>query len=91
MHKKHSNEFKFKVALSAIKGDKTINEICKEFNVAPTLVSKWKLKLKQDGAKVFSDSKQSINYGSQEQTNKLYAQIGKLTVENDFLKKNILD
>ena len=91
MKKTHSNEFKFKVALAAIKGDKTINEICKEFNVSPTLVSKWKVKLKQEGAKIFSNSKQSINYGVQEQTNKLYAQIGKLTVENDFLKKNILD
>lgn len=40
MRKKHSKELKFKVAMAALKGDKTVNEICKEFGVAPSLVHK---------------------------------------------------
>lgn len=90
MRKTHSKELKFKVAMAALKGDKTVNEICKEFNIAPSLVHKWKTQFKQRGSLIFADN---INITSdkylQNKIEQLHAQIGKLTVENDFLKKNL--
>jgi transposase-like protein len=90
MRKTHSKELKFKVAMAALKGDKTVNEICKEFNIAPSLVHKWKTHLKQQGPCVFAEN---INLTPdkylQNKIEQLHAQIGKLTVENDFLKKNL--
>lgn len=81
----YENGFKFKVALEATKGDRTYEEISTEFNVSKSLISKWRDELLKKGAAVYSkDAKPSTNEATEQ---KLYQQIGQLTMEVDYLKK----
>jgi len=86
MNKKTSydNVFKAKVALEALRGDKTAAEIASEYNVASSLVSKWKTELINNAGQAFGVKS---NKTPEEVEQKLYSQIGKLTMEVDFLKK----
>lgn len=76
--------FKAKVALEALRGDKTIAELAIEYNVASSLVSKWKGELLANASTAFGVTKQKT---PEESEHKLYQQIGKLTMEVDYLKK----
>jgi transposase-like protein len=81
----YENGFKFKVALEAIKGEKTYEEIATEFNVSKSLISKWRDELLKNGAQVYTkEGKANVHEAKEE---KLYQQIGQLTMEVDFLKK----
>ena len=83
-----STEFKSRVALEAIKGRKTISQIAAEFDVHPTQVNNWK-KQAINGIKegISHPTKQgSSDGGQQRKIDTLYKQIGKLQVENDFLR-----
>lgn len=89
--KKWSPSLKFEIALLAVKGEVTINEICKRYQVAPSQVHNWKKQLLEQGADLFSKGSKSIitaNNEFERTQNKLYEKIGKLTVERDFLKKS---
>lgn len=90
IRKRYSNDFKFKVALEAIKGDKTINAICKEFGIYDSQVNKWKKQLKEEGPSIFSEnSVTSQNQSALElRIKQLNEIIGELSVENKFFKKN---
>jgi transposase-like protein len=81
----YDDSFKAKVALEALKGDKTATEIANEYNVACSLVSKWKSELISNAAATFSKGKSKPTDSVNEQ--KLYEQIGKLSMEVDYLKK----
>lgn len=85
MQKKNerSQQFKFKVALEAIKGQKTTAQICQEFAVAASQVFAWKKELLEKGADVFGKGKSDAV--STNEIDKLHATIGRLKVENDFL------
>ena len=83
--KTHSSAFKFRVALAAAKGDKTISAICQQFEVAPSLVHKWKKELLDNGADLFDGVKKSSKVKKHEQEKdskirKLYEKVGQLTV-----------
>lgn len=81
----YTNEFKGKVALDAIKSDKTIAELVMEYNVASSLISKWKKQLLDNVSTAFiSNSKPQIADNKEKQ---LYEQIGKLSMEVSYLKK----
>lgn len=82
-----SAEFKAKVALEAIKGLKTINELAREFQVHPNAISLWKKQMLENIAEVFSSKRGPKTESNEELTDKLYRQIGKLQVELDWLKK----
>lgn len=82
----HSDKFKFKVALEALKGTRTIAEICKEFSLTASQIYDWKKKLEELGPQVFGSSTKSSEI-SEKDIEKLHATIGKLKVENDFLAK----
>lgn len=89
--KTHSAELKFKVALEAVKGDKTIPQISQQYNVAPSLVHEWKKRLLESGASVYAGPV-PVGTDKREQEREkaeLYAKIGQLTVERDFLKKSL--
>lgn len=88
-HKKWSPTVKFEIALLAIKGEQTINEICKRYEVAPTQVKDWKKQLVEQGAEIFSkaSAKADVANKLECEQSKLYEKIGQLTVERDFLKK----
>ena len=84
--KPHSAEYKFRVAIEALKGEKTTAELCQEFGVVSSQIFKWKKALLAHGAEVFTKGLPSKSSQDQE-VEKLHATIGRLTVENDFLAK----
>ena len=86
--KKFSSEFKSKVAIEAMKGHKTINELSSEFGVHPTQVNNWKQQLVEASRSAFKGKQQGKDLAQAEsEREQLYAQIGKLKVELDWLKK----
>ena len=86
--KKFSSEFKSKVAIEALKGHKTINELSSEFGVHPTQVNNWKQQLVEASRSAFKGKQQGKDLAQAEaEREQLYAQIGKLKVELDWLKK----
>jgi transposase len=82
---------KFEIALLAIKGETTINEICQRFEVAASQVHTWRKQLLEQGSQLFTKSNKAAEAASTElehKQSKLYEKIGQLTVERDFLKKS---
>jgi putative transposase len=80
---------KAKVAIEAIKGDKTINEIASIYQVHPNQVSKWKRQALELLPQVMGDKRPGNQVDGHCDDAKLYQQIGQLTVEVDFLKKKL--
>ncbi len=75
----------------AIKCDTTLNDICKRYQVAPSLVHKWKSKVLEQGSQLFAKGDKSAEaaVAAHEQIqSQLYEKIGQLTIEHDFLKKS---
>ena len=85
--RQHSGQFKFKVALEASKGLKTLNELAGEYNVHPNQVSSWKKQLLEEGPSVFSRSTARERQEQAEREAELYEQIGRLKMELEWLKK----
>ena len=85
--KRHSAQFKFKVALAAAKGDKTLNELASEFGLHPSQISEWKTKLLRDGVSVFSTTTARQQREQETLQAELYEQIGRLKMELEWLKK----
>lgn len=85
--RKHSGQFKFKVALAAAKGDKTINEIASEHNLHTTQISNWKKQLLTEGPVVFNSSTARQLQEQEARETELYEQIGRLKMELEWLKK----
>ena len=78
----HSPSFKAKVAFAAIKGERTLAELAKQFDVHPNQITAWKAQLQQGAAAVFGSDR-----GTTEAVldlRDLHAKIGELTVQNDF-------
>lgn len=79
----HSAAFKAKVALAAVKGDKTLAELAEQFDVHPNQITQWKTQLLEGVAGVFGETRAeqaSVDLKA------LHAKIGELTLENDFLE-----
>lgn len=85
--KKHSQQIKVKVALEAIKGQKTTAEITSKYGVHATQVATWKKRVLAILPEAFSTSKHHSEDDQQALIDELYRQIGQLTVERDWLKK----
>jgi transposase-like protein len=86
--KVYQGEFKAKVALEAVKGRMTINEIAKEYQIHPNQISKWKKQFLESLPGIFDNSRTGRSGGADEElTDQLYQQIGRLKVELDWLKK----
>ena len=82
----HTSAFKAKVALAAIKGDRTLAQIAEQFDVHPNQISTWKDQLLEGSADVFGTSHSSGAAEPAVDLKALHAKIGELTLENDFLE-----
>jgi len=86
--RKFSAEFKTKVVLEALKERQTIESLAKTYELHPNQITTWKKEFLSKADSVFS-SREADSKTSEPDTEKLYAQIGQLKVENDFLKKKL--
>src|SRR3954462_10683266 len=82
----HTPAFKAKVALAAIKGDRTLAQIAEQFDVHPNQVTAWKAQLEGSAAGVFGPGGGSATAEPPVDVKSLHAKIGELTLENDFLE-----
>ena len=85
--KSYTAAFKAKVALEAIKGQRTTNEIASAFEVHPNQVTQWKKQAVSQLSDIFSNGRARAESAEEELRNQLYQQIGQLKVELDWLKK----
>ena len=86
---KRSGSFKFKVALEAAKGLKTVNQIASEHQVSPSQVSNWKKQLQSQGANLFEHKRAGSQRQQEKREAELYEQIGRLKMELEWLKKKV--
>ncbi len=84
----HSPSFKAKVALAAVKGDRTLPELAKQFDVHPNQIVDWKRKLLESADQVFDRGNKSVT-DSDFKVKELHAKIGELTMERDFLEQGL--
>jgi transposase len=89
MRKKIEPGIRARVALEAIRGEKTTTQIASEYQVHPNQVSKWKQELISRSAELFNGAKSGQNIEHQETVDKLHRAIGEITVERDWLKKKL--
>ncbi len=85
--RKFTGEFKAKVAIAAIKETHTLAELSRQFGVHVNIIGKWKQEFLQNSSSVFK--KGSKKSEDSEDVEKMYAKIGRLEIENDFLKKTL--
>ena len=82
----HTPAFKAKVALAAIKGEKTLADLAQRFDVHPNQIAQWKAQLQEGAAGVFGPDARSDSDAPRVDIKSLHAKIGELTLENDFLE-----
>ena len=80
----HSAVFKAKVALVAVRGDKTLAELAEQFDVHPNQIQDWRRKLLDNAAELFDRGGKPAE-GTEHKLKELHAKIGQLTMERDFL------
>lgn len=85
---RHSGDFKAKVALEAVKGMQTVNELGAQYGVHPTQVSQWKRQLQEGVKGIFASRRAKVERDQEALQAALYEEIGRMKVELDWFKKN---
>ena len=85
IRRNHSPAFKAKVALAAIKGEKTLADLAQQFDVHPNQITQWRSQLLEGAAGVFGSEAKSESNAPTIDVKTLHAKIGELALENDFL------
>ena len=83
----HSSAFKAKVAMAALKGDKTVAELAAQFEVHANQITDWKRQLHENAATVFGERREKEK---EPDIQRMQAKIGQLTLENDFLENALI-
>jgi transposase-like protein len=89
--KSYTAAFKAQVALAALKGDRTANELAAQHQIHPTLVSNWKQALLQGAASLFAEGGKPARANDEPDAAELFEQIGRLKMELEWLKKKLPD
>lgn len=87
--KRYSADFKAKVALEAIKGQRTANEIASDYGIHPAQIAQWKKQLLDQLPEIFSDKRAKQDTDQEQLEARLYQQIGQLQFELEWLKKKV--
>lgn len=87
LRRRHDPAFKAKVALEAVKGEKTVAQLSSDYGVHPNLIRQWKKRLLEELPGIFSNKSKRSRNDHVELESELYRQIGQLKVELDWLKK----
>ena len=87
--RRFSAEFKAKVALEALRGELTLSEIARKYEVHPNMISAWKRQLVDEASQLFARGSSNAQQATDQQIRELHAKIGELTIEKDFLKKGL--
>ena len=85
--KVHTAAFKAQVALAALKGDRTVNELAGQFDVHPTLIHAWKKQLLAGAEEVFTSPAKAASADAEARQAELFEQIGRLKMELEWVKK----
>lgn len=91
MRKKHTSEFKSKVAMAALREDRTMTELSSEYGVHPIQIGIWKKTVRESMSRLFEGKNESVASQKEQKQllEKLYRKIGELEVENDWIKKKL--
>ena len=87
--KQHPPALKAQVALAAVKGDKTVNELASQYGVHPTLIHSWKKQLLAGADQVFQNGSKAVTADAEAEKAELFEQIGRLKMELEWLKKKV--
>ena len=87
--KQYTAAFKAQVALAALRGDRTANELASPYGVHPTLIHAWKKQLLAGADQVFSNGSQAAAADTEAEKAELFEQIGRLKMELEWLKKKV--
>ena len=87
--RRHTAAFKFRVALEALEGSKTISQLSSEHEIHANLIRAWKRQLLEDGPSVFASGGERKQRGQEAQEAELYEQIGRLKMELEWLQEKV--
>ena len=87
--KQYSPKFKARVAIEAIRGDKTLSQLGSQFKVHPIQIAKWRKSALDQLPELFVDGRKGNSRNGEAESDALYEEIGRLKVELDWLKKKV--
>jgi transposase-like protein len=87
--KQYSAKFKARVAVEAIRGEKTLSQLGSQFKVHPIQIAKWRKAALEQLPELFVDGRTRKGHGGEANNDALYEEIGRLKVELDWLKKKV--
>ncbi len=87
MRKRYTAQFKSKVALEALKGERSLSELASKYEVHPSQIGQWRKVLLSGVSEVFSEKGRKKEQDGESEKSKLYEEIGRLKMELDWVKK----
>jgi transposase-like protein len=85
--RKHSPQFKFETVMEGLRGEKTIAQLCRERDIKDSLYYKWRQEFLDGAPGIFEDKRKAVDTSKDEHIAELERMVGRLTMENDALKK----